>query len=151
MSEESSSLVSQCLAFCQMLATTNQAFNFTLTLGSSFNFCLDTRVKYLAPVSKKRSSPSTQRRNARRRQEYLDIKNSVGRAENEKQTGSKSAEIKTFSQSCEICDFSANSSIALNIHMKKQHENLAQLDGNMSLTSVIIEDIEPAKRIKPPR
>ena len=141
MSEESSSLVSQCLAFCQMLATKNQNFNFTLTLGSSFSFSLDTREKDLSPVARKKSSPSTQRRNARRRQQFLDSKNSL--EEHEKQTEPQSAVNKSSSLSCDICDFSANSNIGLKLHMQKQHENIEQLDGNTSLNSSANEDLKP--------
>ena len=63
-----SSLVSQCLAFCQTLA--NQGKDFSI--NSSFSFSLDTRESKVNPaLGKKRTSPSTQRRNARRREEFL--------------------------------------------------------------------------------
>ena len=141
MAEESSPLVSQCLAFCQMLATKNQSFNFTLTLGGSFSISLDTRVKDLAPVARKKLSPSTQRRNARRRQQFLDSKNSPVSKELEKLTETQSAEKTSSTLSCDICDFSVKSNIGLNLHMKNQHENIEQLDGNTSLISSANEDL----------
>ena len=38
-----SSLVSQCLAFCQTLASQGKDFSFSLNINSSFSFSLDTR------------------------------------------------------------------------------------------------------------
>ena len=73
--EDNSSLASQCLALCQALASQGQEFTFSVTIGASFSFSLDTRRKI--PEVKavgKRSSPSTQRRNARRRQAFLKEK-----------------------------------------------------------------------------
>jgi hypothetical protein len=35
------SLTTQCLAFCQALATQGQAISFALTIGSAFSFSLD--------------------------------------------------------------------------------------------------------------
>ena len=65
-----SSLVSQCLAFCQTLADQGKAFNFKLT-NTSFSFSLDTKgINAKSSVDKRRISPSTQRRNARRREEF---------------------------------------------------------------------------------
>ena len=56
--EVSSSLATQCLAFCQTLASQGQAFNFALTLGTSFSFSLDTRegapVKQVTRKKKKK-------------------------------------------------------------------------------------------------
>ena len=72
--EMDSSLVSQCLAFCQTLASQGKAFNFKLT-NTSFSFSLDTKgINAKSTVDKKRISPSTQRRNARRREEFLKKK-----------------------------------------------------------------------------
>ena len=43
MREEESDLASQCMAFCQALASKGQTFSFTLNVGPSFTFSLDTR------------------------------------------------------------------------------------------------------------
>ena len=69
--EDSSSLASKCIAFCQTLASQGQVFNFSLSIGSEFSFSLDTRSKAVKTQgTKKRASPSTLRRNARRRAEF---------------------------------------------------------------------------------
>ena len=65
MSEDNSDLASQCMAFCQALASKGQTFSFTLNVGPSFTFSLDTRGNGSTTLSKKRKSPSTQRRNSR--------------------------------------------------------------------------------------
>ena len=62
---EGSSLASQCLAFCQALASQGKAFNISLNINSKFSFSLDNRV------TRKKMSPSAKRRNARRRAQFL--------------------------------------------------------------------------------
>jgi hypothetical protein len=91
MSDEDSSLTTQCLAFCQALASQGKAFSLSLTVGNTFSFSLDNREKTpptkektdpaqerttsdKAEVRKKKKkpSPSTLRRNAERRKEFLE-------------------------------------------------------------------------------
>ena len=68
-------LATKCLDFCQALSSQGVAFNFSLSIGSTFSFSLDTRGKAsLSPGTKKKSSPSTLRRNARRRKKFLEKK-----------------------------------------------------------------------------
>ena len=71
-------LATKCLDFCQTLSSQCSGFKFSLMVGSNFSFTLDTGVVALdtqakAP-SKKKPSPSTIRRNARRREEFLKKK-----------------------------------------------------------------------------
>ena len=73
---EKDSLASKCMAFCQALASQGQAFNFSLSVGPDFTFALDTVSK---AVIKKKASPSTLRRNARRRVEFIAKKHSRAR------------------------------------------------------------------------
>ena len=137
--EASSSLASQCLVFCQTLPSQGLAFNFSLNLGNSFSFSLDTRMG--APVKpmtgKKKTSPSTQRRNNRRRKQFLESK----------QTESQSAEPNKNVFSCDICDFSATSRKDLNGHVVRNHKDIEQLDGHTSLNSTVTdcqkEDMAP--------
>ena len=54
------------------LSSQGLAFKFSLTVGSNFSFTLDTKVLASdTQAKKKKSSPSTIRRNARRREEFL--------------------------------------------------------------------------------
>ena len=73
MSEDNSDLASQCMAFCQALASKVQTFSFTLNVGS-FLISLATRGDGSLTRSKKKKSLSTLRRNARRRAEFLNKK-----------------------------------------------------------------------------
>ena len=67
----------QCLDFCQTLAGKSLTFSFTLSLGNSFSFHLDTSGEgAIAPEAKKKKkkTPSALRRNARRRAEFVKNK-----------------------------------------------------------------------------
>ena len=65
-------LATKCLDFCQILSSQGLAFKFSLTVGSNFSFTLDTKVLASdTQAKKKKSSPSTIRRNARHREEFL--------------------------------------------------------------------------------
>ena len=60
------------MAFCNALASQGQVFNFSISVGRNFSFSLDTRSKAIKDptVTKKKASPSTLRRNAKRREEF---------------------------------------------------------------------------------
>ena len=69
-------LVSQCLEFSKALACMGQSVSLSIKIGS-FSFSLDTRKKTTSPeeiVKKKTPSPSTQRRNLKRKQEFHKMK-----------------------------------------------------------------------------
>ena len=78
-------LATKCLDFCQTLSSQGSAFKFSLIMGSIFSFSLDTRglaldtrglaldIQAKSPL-KKKPSPSTLRRNARRREVFLNKK-----------------------------------------------------------------------------
>lgn len=70
-SEEDSRRLSQCLDLCQTLAGKSLTFSLSLTIGSSFSFSVDTRRKEALATTRKKKSPSTLRRNARRREQFL--------------------------------------------------------------------------------
>ena len=69
-------LASKCLDLCQALIGQGKALNFSLSYtGTSYTFSLDTRSKDTpSPQARKKTSPSTLRRNARRREEFLKRK-----------------------------------------------------------------------------
>ena len=75
----------KCLELCQVLISQGKAFSLTHT-STSLTFSLDTRGEEKVakkveipslrkPQARKKPSPSTQRRNARRREEFLRRKN----------------------------------------------------------------------------
>ena len=73
---EDAMLASQCLDFCKMLTGKSITFSFSLTTRTGFSFSVDTRGKEaLASMKKKKKpTPSTLKRNARRREEFLKKK-----------------------------------------------------------------------------
>ena len=117
-----SSLVSQCLAFCQTLASQGKTFNFKLT-NTSFSLSVDTRESDAkSTVAKKRISPSTQRRNARRREEFLKRKlNPVAPLPSALDT---QAVVEANEFKCSQCDNVFKSENGLKIHVGKTHKNV---------------------------
>ena len=116
-------LVSQCLDFCQALASMGQAISFSLTLGSSFSFTLDTRRKTTPErdvEKKKKPSPSTLRRNKRRKEEFL--KNKIVVASDLE----SSSQVRDIFQ-CEHCEHSFTTANGLRIHIGKSHKALKLL------------------------
>ena len=118
-----SSLVSKCMEFCQALASQGQTFQFSLTMGHTFSFSLDTTGKELMSSGfKKKMSPSTQRRNSRRREEFLKKK------EQSLSTVDSPVEKAVVSEfSCDQCDYSNASEKGLKQHKRMKHGK-SQLD-----------------------
>ena len=100
--EVDTSLASKCMDFCQALAKQGQAFNFSLTVSSGFSFSLDTKRKAGSPVTKKKTSPSTLRRNARRREEFLAKKQHESSTRISVENSVADSEIK-----CDQCEYVA--------------------------------------------
>ena len=127
MGEDNSNLASQCMAFCQALASKGQIFSFTLKVGSSFAFSLDTRGNGTSSLTKKRKSPSTRRRNARRRAEFLAKKRGPPESESstEKSTPEKVARpVKAKEFKCDQCEKDFKSENGLKIHVGKTHNKV---------------------------
>ena len=116
--KEDSSLVSECMAFCQSLANQGQAISFSLSIGSIFSFSLDTMRKDVKSTgTKKKQSPSTQRRNARRRQEFLNKKQ-----QNPSDVPQHAeVEVVSVSPSCDQCEYKAVSEKGLRQHKRMKH------------------------------
>ena len=144
-------LINRCLDFCRHLESTGTPFYFKLSMGNSFAFVLDTKRNGNKVNSnsnslsgaRKRITPSTARRNAKRKKEFLDKKtfpsappvvlNSVKNADLEAKPVYK----------CDFCDNSFETTKGLNIHERKKHpmtmSPIKQLDG------AIDEMMEPEK------
>ena len=126
--EADSTLVSKCMAFCQALAIQGQAFNFSLAVGPTFNFSLDTRGKVLkGPVAKKRTSPSTLRRNAKRREEFVNKKQQSPSA----QIPARDSAAAVETPKCDQCDYEAASEKGLRQHVRMKHQK-PSMDGAAS-------------------
>ena len=138
--EEHAALVSQCLDFCQTLATKSLTFSFNLTLGDSFSFSLDTNGKEsLAPKAKekKKKTPSTLRRDARRRAQFLKKKLEVSDVDISSQSNHVSEEEETGKQvvkavdenvfKCDQCQNTFKTENGLKIHVGKAHKKVNQV------------------------
>ena len=130
--EVNTDLASKCMEFCQALASQGQAFNFSLAIGSSFSFSLDSRTKAEGTVAKKRVSPSTLRRNTKRRKEFIM-----------KQQFSSTwipSEEKTASAvpKCDQCDYEGASEKGLTQHKRMKHKNPGILRSQNESTESLI-------------
>ena len=110
LSEEDAKLASQCLDICQTLAGKSLPFSFSFNIGPNFSFSVDTRGKEILAPQKKKKTPSTLRRDARRREELLRKKLNAPTVE------------KAFK--CDQCDNTFKSENGLKIHVGKSHKNL---------------------------
>ena len=119
MGDEDSSLASKCMAFCQALASQGQHFNFSISTGSGFTFSLDTsRSKAVSnQKAKRKSSPSTLRRNARRREKFLAKKQQECSTRISVENSAAAKEIK-----CDQCEYVAASEKGLRQHIRMKHK-----------------------------
>ena len=125
--ESENSLASKCLDLCQTLASQGQAFTLTVTIGSTFNFSMGS-CSQESPAAKakgeaKKKSPSTRRRDARRRKEFLKRKDSTDAtlAGKDAQPVREDKE-KTFK--CDQCENIFKSENGLKIHIGKAHKGV---------------------------
>ena len=118
------SLTKQCLDFCQALASKSHAFTFTLTLGSTFSFSLDSKetTALVVPRQKKKASPSTLRRNMMRKQNFLAQKE-ISEKETDSITDSETSSQEQNSFKCNLCDQTFRTSNGLKIRKGKSHKD----------------------------
>ena len=116
---EEDSMASKCLAFCQGLVSQGQVFNFSLSIGSDFTFSLDTRSKASGSQRKKKPSPSTIRRNAKRRAEFMAKKQQMppSRISNDGEAVQTSTVFP-----CDQCDYLGASEKGLKQHVRMKHK-----------------------------
>ena len=121
--EVNSSLASKCMEFCQALASQGQAFSFSIVIGPNFSFSLDTRSKAVNSQSqKKKASPSTLWRNAKRREEFLARKQRTSPT-----TESIGDEIASVTPKYDQCEYIAASEKGLKQHTRMKHKNATPL------------------------
>ena len=145
-----SSLTTQCLDFCQALAGQGKVFKFSITIDSTFTFSLDTREgKETFPTRiKKRSSPSTIRRNAKRREEYL--KRSPSEAATA--TGLETIQKQCNAFQCDHCDSTFKTENGLKIHKGRSHKEASspeKIRKPSSQSSLIVSPIREQSRVEP--
>ena len=158
--ENDSSLAAKCLDLCQTLAVQGLAFNFSLKIGSSYSFSLDARDKGLAlntaSDTMKRKSPSTLRRNARRKEAFLQKKQNPAPVTPapgvEPDVGLPRGE---DSFKCDICGNFFKSENGLRIHKGKRHKHqeppqLEKIRGSNIANSMLVSPLKDVVREEEP-
>ena len=128
--KDDSALLSKCLEFCQTLANQGQVINISVAIGPSFSFSLDTRGKVHKDTDAKKKSPSTLRRNAMRREEFLKKKqtNPSGRIPLEEDALASASD----RPQCDQCEYKASSEKGLRQHVRmKQKEQACATPENL--------------------
>ena len=117
------SLTNKCLELCQELANQGKAFKFSIMLGTSFSFLLDTRSKENPQegMEKKKPSPFSFRRNQKRKQDFLETR---------KTTPEPKPTHKEAKHQCELCDFEMDTKRQLENHERRKHKDKDQLCGS---------------------
>ena len=122
MSEVSdSSMATQCLAFCQALTSQGMAFKISLTVGKSFSFIMDSKMKDPSTSSKarKKVSPSTAKRNSRRRTEFLESKKSqIAIPKDDKCAAVLEPPSAKPLVSCDVCGHNTKTKNGMKLHKK---------------------------------
>ena len=119
---DNSSLATQCLDLCQTLASQGLEFTFSVNIGPSFIFSLDTRKKTseVKPIGK-RPSPSTLRRNASRREAFLKKKAQLPASSLVTPKMTKDSIIISEDFKCTQCDSPIKSEEQLKTHIADKH------------------------------
>ena len=144
--EVDSSLLSQCLDFCQALARQGHAFNLSVAIGASFTFSLDTRSKDVASqVTKKKASPSTLRRNTKRREEYQLAKQ---RRSSPRTSGDP---VSAAENLCDQCEYVAASEKGLRQHIRMKHKEprpAERIRSTFSQPPLVVSPIKEQRRVE---
>ena len=142
---EDSSLAAQCLAICQTLTSQGKAFSMSINVGPNFSFSWDTKSKEALPSrAKKKASPSTLRRNKRRREEFLKKKSmSLEKVDSDKDA----SQIATFS--CDECEHVSKTDKGLKIHKGKTHKSVENLRRSSTDHPLKVSPIKEGGRLQP--
>ena len=127
--ENSSSLATQCLEFCQALERQGKDFKLSITIGSTFTFSLDTKEGKATLPARKRKSPSTLKRNAKRREEFLTKKSTSASPVSGLESNQKQCE----AFQCDQCNSSFKTVNGLKIHKGKSHKEAFSPENPLSL------------------
>ena len=114
--------LTKCLDFCQALASKGQHFKLNLTLGTSITISLETKEnqpsRIMEKMDKKKKSPSTLKRNQKRKEEFVKKKCS----DKTKEQSEKEFPPQKKSFDCDQCDQVFSSEKGLKIHIGKTHK-----------------------------
>ena len=121
-SGEDTSLATKCMDFCHALAIQGKMFKFSLSIGSTFSFSLDSREGKETMSARSKKSPSALKRNAKRRQEFL-MKKSLSEASSTTGLESNQKPVKQLEAfPCDHCESSFKTENGLKIHRGRSHK-----------------------------
>ena len=127
------------------LATSQgQVFNFSLSVGPTFSFSLDT-TRSKAPRTKKKHRPSTLRRNAKRREEFKAKKQQNFPTSTGVLLPSPEKEKRPL---CDLCDYKAASENGLKTHKRMKHKEVLRSSHKGSM-DVAISSLLDVNREEP--
>ena len=123
-------LANKCLDLCQALLCQGMPFTISISMGS-FNLSLDTRKesKDSGLMARKKPSPSTLRRNARRRQDFLKRKE-----DSAKEPVVMEEPVNMEGWCSELVD-KGSESRSVTVRLKKKPPKITQLDGHLEEVS----------------
>ena len=124
-SGENSVLATKCMDFRHALASQGKMFQFSLTIGTTFTFSLDTREGKETLPARNKKSPSTLKRNAKRRQEFLKKKSESNQMPAEKNDAFQ----------CDHCEVVFKTRNGLKIHIGKTHKETVKSPEKLRETS----------------
>ena len=123
-SKTDSSLTTKCLDFCQALAGQGKCFKFSITIGSTFTFSLDTRGGKETLPTRNKKSPSTLRRNAKRRKEFLSKKSTSESASAADLESNQQPTKQSKGFQCNQCELDFKTENGLKIHKGRSHKEV---------------------------
>ena len=150
-----SALVTQCLDFCQALASMGQTITFSLSIGPNFNISLDTKKEIAILDSRKaetskiyvkevrKLTPSARRRNQKRKEEFLKKKSESSVAASDSEGPGVELPEEKDSFKCDHCENVFHSEKGLKIHKGKTHKS-----SNLPQPERIRDSAEAAKALE---
>ena len=150
-SGEESSLATKCMDFCHALASQGKDFRFSLTIGPTFTFSLDTKEGKKTMPARSKKSPSALKRNAKRRQVFLmkksqyEAASSTGLESNQKPV----TQLEAFQ--CDHCESSFKTENGLKIHRGKSHKEASsteKLRKSSTQSSLLVSPIRDQGRVE---
>ena len=134
----------KCLAFCQALATSNQKFTFSLTIGKD-SFSFDNKELVSSSWQKKKKSPSQLRREAKRKEERASkaaveatgvslTTEEVVENISEPVVKDPGGEASKLKFKCDQCHYLSVSAKGLSQHIRVKHR-VAQVNGAVDTVS----------------
>merc|ERR1711934_1236660 len=114
--------------FCHALASQGKDFRFSLTIGPTFTFSLDTKEGKKTMPARSKKSPSALKRNAMRRQVFLMKKSQYEAASSTGLESNQNPVTQLEAFQCDHCESSFKTENGLKIHRGKSHKEASSTE-----------------------